>query len=151
MKTYSTKASDIQRQWHVIDASSEVLGRMAARAARLLMGKHKVMYARHLDTGDYVIIINAAQVKTTGNKGQGKIYYRHTGYPGGIKAVTLERMMATHPERVIEKAIKGMLPKNALGRAMARKLKVYAGESHPHGGQVGAGVGKGQPEEGKGQ
>ncbi len=151
MKTYSTKASEIQRQWHVIDASSEILGRMATRAARLLMGKHKTMYARHLDTGDYVIIINAAQVRTTGNKAKGKIYYRHTGYPGGIKAVTLERMMAAHPERVIEKAIKGMLPKNALGRAMARKLKVYAGESHPHGGQVGVGVGKGQAEEGKGQ
>ena len=148
MKTYSTKGTDIKREWHVIDASSEVLGRMATRAARLLMGKHKPMYAAHLDTGDYVIIINAAQVRTTGNKGQGKIYYRHTGYPGGIKSITLDRMMATHPERVIEKAVKGMLPKNALGRSMARKLKVYVGESHPHGGQVGAGAVEGRAEEG---
>jgi large subunit ribosomal protein L13 len=151
MKTYSTKASEIERQWHVMDASGEVLGRLATRVARLLMGKHKAIYVPHLDSGDYVIVINAAQVRVTGNKAKDKTYYRHSGYPGGLKSITLEKMMATHPERVVEKAIRGMLPKNALGRAMARKLRVYAGGSHPHQAQVSAGARKGQAEEDKGQ
>ncbi|MFQ5826442.1 MAG: 50S ribosomal protein L13 [Dehalococcoidia bacterium] len=151
MKTYSTKASEIERQWHVIDASGEVLGRLATRVARLLMGKHKTIYVPHLDSGDYVIVINAARVKVTGNKAKDKTYYRHSGYPGGLKSITLEKMLATRPERVIEKAVKGMLPKNALGRAMARKLRVYAGESHPHQGQVSAGARERQAEEDKGQ
>jgi len=151
MKTYSTRTSDIQRQWHVVDASQEVLGRLASRVARLLMGKHKTIYVPHLDTGDYVIVINAARVRVTGNKAKQKTYYRHSGYPGGLKSITLEKMLATHPERVIEKAVKGMLPKNALGRAMASKLKVYAGESHPHEAQVRAGASKGGEKEGSGQ
>jgi large subunit ribosomal protein L13 len=132
VKTYSVKPSDIKREWHVIDASDQTLGRLATRAARLLMGKHKPMFSRHLDVGDYVVIINADRVRVTGNKAKQKLYYRHSGYPGGIKSISLERMMATHPERVIENAVKGMLPHNRLGAQMRRKLKVYAGGTHPH-------------------
>ena len=138
MKTYSTKASDIERQWHVVDASGKVLGRLASEVARLLMGKHKPIYAPHLDTGDYVIVINAVQVRVTGRKAKQKIYYRHSGYPGGLKSTSYEKMMQTHPTRVIEHAIKGMLPHNRLGAAMFKKLKVYAGNSHPHQAQVSA-------------
>ncbi|MFA4836599.1 MAG: 50S ribosomal protein L13 [Dehalococcoidia bacterium] len=139
MKTYSTKASDIKREWHVIDASGKTLGRLATEVAHLLRGKHKPIFARHLDTGDYVIVVNAAKIRVTGDKEKQKIYYRHTGYPGGIKEVTLEKMRAKHPIRIIEYAVKGMLPGNPLGRAMFRKLKVYEGPTHPHGAQIKAG------------
>lgn len=136
MKTYATRASDIERQWHVIDAAGQTLGRLASQVAKLLMGKHKPIYAPHLDTGDYVIVINAAKVRVTGKKAREKIYYRHSGYPGGLRAVTFREMLATHPTRVIEHAVKGMLPGTDLGRAMFKKLKVYAGENHPHQAQV---------------
>ena len=136
MKTYSTKASDIKREWHVIDASGEVLGRLATQVASLLMGKRKPIFSSNLDTGDFVIIINADKVRVTGNKAKQKVYYRHSGYPGGLKAVTLEKMMQTNPARVIEHAVKGMLPHNRLGAAMIKKLKVYVGDTHPHLGQT---------------
>ena len=132
MKTYSAKASDIKREWHVIDASDKILGRFATQVANLLMGKHKPMYTPNLDTGDFVVVINAAKIKVTGNKAKQKLYYRHSGYPGGLKSVSLEKMMQTHPTRVIEHAVKGMLPHNRLGARMFKKLKVYAGETHPH-------------------
>jgi len=132
MKTYSTKASDIERQWHVIDASGKVLGRLATQVARLLMGKHKTIFSRNLDTGDFVVVINADKVQVSGNKAKQKVYYRHSGYPGGLKSVSLEKMMQTNPTRVIEHAVKGMLPHNRLGARMMRKLKVYVGDSHPH-------------------
>ena len=136
MKTYSTRAKDIEHQWHVMDASGKILGRLASEIANLLMGKHKPIYAPHLDTGDYVVVLNAAKIRVTGKKLKQKVYYRHSGYPGGIKGVPLEDMLATHPTRVIEHAVKGMLPHNRLGRAMFKKLKVYAGDSHPHQAQV---------------
>ncbi|MEE9583058.1 MAG: 50S ribosomal protein L13 [Dehalococcoidales bacterium] len=132
MKTYSVKASEIKREWHVIDASDKVLGRLATGVARLLMGKHKPMFSRHLDTGDFVVVVNAGKVRVTGNKAKQKLYYRHSGYPGGLKSVNLEEMLKTRPDRVIEHAVKGMLPKNRLGNSMIKKLKVYAGDSHPH-------------------
>ncbi len=138
MKTYSTKAKDVERQWHVVDASGKTLGRLASRIASLLIGKHKAQYVPYLDTGDYVIVLNASKVRVTGNKAKQKIYYRHSGYPGGLKAVTLEKMLSTHPTRVIEHAVKGMLPPTRLGRAMFKKLKVYEGDSHPHQAQVGS-------------
>jgi large subunit ribosomal protein L13 len=138
MKTYSTKAADIERQWHVIDASDKILGKLATEVAKLLMGKHKPTFSRHLDTGDFVVIINAEKVRFTGKKAEQKLYRSHSGYPGGLKTVTLERMMATHPTRVIEHAVKGMLPHNRLGAQMLKKLKVYAGEEHPHLAQTGA-------------
>jgi large subunit ribosomal protein L13 len=138
MKTYSTKASEIERQWHVIDASDKILGKLATEAAKLLMGKHKPTFSRHLDTGDFVVVINAAKVRVTGKKAEQKLYHSHSGYPGALKSVSLERMMATHPTRVIEHAVKGMLPHNRLGAKMLKKLKVYAGEEHPHLAQTGA-------------
>lgn len=128
MKTYSPKAAEIQRQRHIIDASGQVLGRLATQIARLLMGKHKPGWAPHIDTGDYVVVVNAAQVKVTGKKAQDKVYYHHTSYPAGLRHITLEDLMATHPERVMEMAVKGMLPHTRLGRAMGKKLTVYAGE-----------------------
>ena len=128
MKTYSPKASEIQRQRHIIDASDQVLGRMATQVAKLLMGKHKPTYARHMDSGDYVVVVNAASVRVTGKKLQEKIYYRHSGYPGGLRQTVLGEVMATRPERVVEMAVEGMLPKTRLGRAMRKKLKVYARE-----------------------
>ncbi len=137
MKTYATKAKEIERQWHVIDASGKTLGRLAAQVARLLTGKQKPNYAPYLDCGDYVIVLNAAKVKLTGNKAKQKTYYRHSGYPGGLKAVGFEKMLQTHPTRVIEQAVKGMLPHNLLGDAMFKKLKVYADDKHPHQAQVG--------------
>ena len=149
MKTYSTKASDIKRQWHVVDASGKVLGRLASETARLLMGKHKTIYVPHLDTGDYVIIINASQVRVTGRKAKQKVYYRHSGYPGGLKTTSYEKMMQTHPTRVLEHAIKGMLPHNRLGAAMFKKLKVYAADSHPHQAQVSAPKGQHKLESGE--
>jgi large subunit ribosomal protein L13 len=135
-KTYSIKASDIERQWHTIDASDEVLGRLATRIAQLLMGKHKPMFCRNLDVGDFVVVTNADKVKVTGDKTRQKMYYRHSGYPGGLKSISLEKMMQTHPTRVIEYAVKGMLPRNKLSAGMMKRLKVYAGDSHPHQGQV---------------
>lgn len=134
MKTYSAKASDIRREWHVIDASDKILGRLAAQIASLLMGKHKPIFSRNLDTGDYVVVLNADKVRVTGNnKARQKLYFRHSGYPGGLKSISLEEMLKTHPTRVIEHAIKGMLPHNRLGARMIKKLKVYAGDAHPHG------------------
>lgn len=138
MKTYSTKASEIERQWHVIDASDKILGKLATEAAKLLMGKHKPTFTRHLDTGDFVVVINAEKVRVTGKKAEQKLYHSHSGYPGGLKTINLERMMQTHPTRVIEHAVKGMLPHNRLGAKMLKKLKVYAGEEHPHLAQTGA-------------
>ena len=131
MKTYSVKKSDIKRQWHVLDASDQILGRLATRAASLLMGKHKPMFSRNIDTGDYVVVINASKVKFTGKKAEQKFYYRHSGYPGGFKSISLEVMMETHPTRVLEHAVRGMLPRNRLGDSMFRKLRVYAGEAAP--------------------
>jgi len=136
MKTYSTKASDIKREWHVIDASGQILGKVATQAANRLMGKHKPVFSRHLDTGDYVVVINAEKVRVTGDKLKQKMYYRHSGYPGGLKSISLERMLETSPARVIEHAVKGMLPHNRLEAQMMKRLKVYAGEVHPHQSQV---------------
>lgn len=136
MKTYSPKASDIKREWHVIDASGQTLGRLASRVAQLLKGKHKPTYATHMDMGDFVIITNAAKIQVTGGKEKVKHYYRHSQYPGGLKSVSMERLLVTHPTRVIEHAVKGMLPHNKLGDAMYRKLKVYAGDKHPHQAQI---------------
>lgn len=151
MKTHSTKASDIEREWHVIDASGKTLGRLATEVASLLRGKHKPLYAPHLDTGDFVIVVNAASVRVTGNKAKEKIYYRHSQYPGGLKSVSYAEMLDKHPTRIIEHAVKGMLPHNRLGRAMLKKLKVYPGPDHPHEAQVGAkhvvSVGDGESEE----
>lgn len=138
MKTYSTKTNDIERQWQVIDASGKTLGRLASEIAKLLIGKHKPTYSPHLDTGDYVVVTNAAKVRVTGRKLKEKIYYHHSGYCGGLKSITFEEMLHTHPTRIIEHAVKGMLPHNRLGRAMFKKLKVYAGDSHPHQAQVSA-------------
>lgn len=138
MRTYSTKASDIERKWVVVDASGKTLGRLASEVAGLLKGKHKPIYSPHLDVGDHVIVINAAKVRVTGNKPTQKIYYRHSQYPGGLKSTSLKKMMEAHPTRVIEHAVKGMLPHNRLGAAMIRKLKVYPEAEHPHQAQVGA-------------
>jgi len=132
MKTYSVKASEIKRKWHLIDASDKVLGKLATEAATLLLGKHKPTYSPNLDTGDFVVVINASKIRVTGNKMKQKLYYRHSGYAGGLKSISLEKMMQTHPTRVIEYAVKGMLPHNRLGAKMLKKLKVYAGETHSH-------------------
>ena len=132
MRTFSPKDSDITRQWHVIDASDVVLGRLASQAAVLLRGKHKPIFAPHVDTGDFVIVINSDKIALTGNKLEQKRAYRHSGYPGGLRAVGYAELMAKHPERAVEKAVRGMLPKNSLGRKTLRKLKVYAGPDHPH-------------------
>jgi large subunit ribosomal protein L13 len=132
VRTFSPKATDVQRQWHVIDASDVVLGRLASQAAKLLRGKHKPIFAPHVDTGDFVIIVNAAKIALTGNKLADKRAYRHSGYPGGLHSVAYADLIAASPERAVTKAVKGMLPKNALGRQMLRKLKVYAGPDHPH-------------------
>ena len=132
VRTYTPKPADITRQWHVIDATDVVLGRLASQAAVLLRGKHKVYYAPHLDTGDFVVIINAAKVAMTGNKAAQSMVHRHSGYPGGLTSTSYAEVLATRPERIIEKAIKGMLPHNTLGRQMLSKLKVYAGPTHPH-------------------
>jgi len=132
MRTYSTKAKDIKREWWVIDAADMTLGRMATRAAYILMGKHKPMYSPNMDVGDYVVIVNAAKVRVTGKKTKQKVYYRHSGYPGGLKSPTYEQIFDRYPARVVELAVKGMLPHNSRGRAMFRKLKVYAGAEHPH-------------------
>jgi large subunit ribosomal protein L13 len=135
VSTYSPKPGDITRAWHVIDATDIVLGRLATHAATLLRGKHKPTYAPHMDTGDFVVIVNAEKIAVSGNKRTDKFVYRHSGYPGGLRARSVGEMIEKHPDRLIEKAVKGMLPKNRLGRAMGKKLKVYAGPSHPHGAQ----------------
>ena len=135
MRTYTPKAAEITRQWHVIDATDVVLGRLASHAAALLRGKHKTTFAPHMDMGDHVIIINADKVVLTGNKASKKKYYDHSGYPGGLRTTSYTEMIEGKPERVVERAIRGMLPKNSLGRAQLRKLKVYAGGEHPHAAQ----------------
>ncbi len=135
MKTYTPKANEIDRRWWVVDAADKPLGRLATELARILRGKHKPMYTPHLDTGDYVVVLNASKVRLTGRKADQKVYFRHSGFVGGDKHIPFRRMISSHPERVVELAVKGMLPKNALGRQMKRKLKVYAGEEHPHHGQ----------------
>lgn len=135
METFTAKPLDLTRSWYVVDASGKTLGRVSSEIARRLRGKHKPEYTPHVDTGDYIIVINAKKVRVTGNKRTEKRYYRHSGYPGGIKAITFAQMMQKAPERVIEHAVKGMLPKGPLGRAMYRKLKVYAGPDHTHAAQ----------------
>lgn len=132
MKTFSAKKGEVAGDWYVVDADGKTLGRLASEVARRLRGKHKPEYTPHMDVGDHIVVLNAAKVKVTGNKEQQKIYYRFTGYVGNMKSVTLEQQLASHPERVIEHAVKGMLPKNPLGRQMARKLRVYSGAEHPH-------------------
>ena len=136
MKTYSPKAKDINREWRVIDATDKTLGKMVTQIASLLMGKHKPIYAPHIDTGDYVVVINAAKVHVTGKKAEQKLYYRHSGYPGGLKSQSFEELLRKDPVRVIELAVKGMLPHNSLGRAIFKKLKVYPGNEHPHQAQI---------------
>lgn len=134
-KTYSPKPADIERAWWVVDAADLPLGRLASEVAQVLRGKHKPIYAPHMDTGDHVIVVNASLVAVTREKARQKIYYRHSGFPGGIKAETFESLRARRPEAIVERAVRGMLPKNRLGRRMARKLKVYAGPEHPHAAQ----------------
>lgn len=132
MRTYSPKPADVERQWYVIDATDVVLGRLASHVATLLRGKHKPIFAPHVDTGDFVIVINAEKVALSGKKLEQKKAYRHSGYPGGLRSMTYGELMEKRPDRAVEKAVKGMLPKNSLGRKMAKKLKVYAGSEHPH-------------------
>jgi len=132
MKTFSAKEATVRRDWFVVDANNKILGRLASEVAKRLRGKHKAEYTPHVDTGDYIVIINAEKIRVTGKKKSDKIYYRHTGYPGGLKTTTLGDLQNKSPEKVLEIAIKGMLPRNPLGREMYRKLKVYAGTEHPH-------------------
>ena len=139
MKTFTAKNETVQRDWYVVDAAGQTLGRLATEIASRLRGKHKPEYTPHVDAGDYIVVINAEKVRVTGNKTSDKIYYSHTGFPGGIKEISFEKLIDKAPERVIEAAVKGMLPRNPLGRDMYRKLKVYAGTNHPHAAQ--------QPEE----
>ena len=135
MKTLSVRPQDVEHDWYVVDAENQTLGRLAAAVARRLRGKHKASYTPHVDTGDFIVVVNAEKVRVTGKKRTDKVYYRHSGYPGGIKAARFEEMIVKHPERVIENAVKGMLPRNPLGRAVFRKLKVYARSDHPHSAQ----------------
>lgn len=135
MRTYTPKPGDVERQWHVIDATDVVLGRLASHTAQLLRGKHKPVFAPHVDTGDFVIIVNAGKVALSGAKREQKKAYRHSGYPGGLRAMAYGDLLERFPERAVEKAVRGMLPKNSLGRQMMRKLKVYAGPEHPHSAQ----------------
>ena len=135
VKTYYAKPNEVEREWVLIDATDQVLGRVAVKAAQILKGKHKPQYTPHVDTGDFVVIINADKIRVTGNKADDKRYYRHSGFPGGLKSETFIEAMAKHPERVIEHAVKGMLPKTTLGRKQGMKLKVYAGPEHPHAAQ----------------
>lgn len=130
--TFSAKPSDVERSWHVVDANNQVLGRLASSIAKILMGKHKPMFTKHIDTGDYVIVINAKSIIVTGNKTTDKIYYRHTGYPGGIKEISFKHFMEKSPVKVLTLAVKGMLPKGPLGYAMIKKLKIYDNADHPH-------------------
>lgn len=135
MKTFSAKAHETKRDWLLVDATDQVLGRLASQIAGRLRGKHKAIFTPHVDTGDYIVVVNVDRLRVTGNKAEQKTYYRHSGYPGGLYSTTFARLHATHPERVLEHAVKGMLPKGPLGAAMLRKLKVYAGASHPHAAQ----------------
>ncbi len=132
MKTYSAKPNSVAQEWYVVDAADKTLGRLASEIAHRLRGKHKPEYTPHMDTGDYIVVVNAEKVAVTGNKAAAKMYHRHTGYPGGLKSISFEKLILRAPERVIQTAVKGMLPKNPLGRAMFRKLKVYSGAEHPH-------------------
>jgi large subunit ribosomal protein L13 len=133
MKTHAVKAREIDRKWWVVDADGQVLGRLASEIAQILRGKHKATYSPHLDTGDFVVVINAAKIRVTGNKESDKMYYRHSGYPGALRVRSLQEMRSKFPERIVERAVKGMLPHNALGHHIYRKLRVYAGAEHPHG------------------
>jgi large subunit ribosomal protein L13 len=135
MKTYTAKAGEVEQGWYVVDAQGKVLGKVATQIAMRLRGKHKPEYTPHVDTGDYIVVVNASKLRVTGRKTERKMYYRHTGYPGGLKETNFAKLQATRPERVLQKAVKGMLPKGPLGYAMFRKLKVYAGATHPHSAQ----------------
>ena len=135
MKTYTAKPSEVRHGWYVVDAQGKVLGRLATRIAQRLRGKHRPEYTPHVDTGDYIVVVNADKLRVTGKKAQQKKYYRHTGFPGGIRETTFAVLHAKHPDRVLQKAVKGMLPKGPLGNAMLKKLKIYAGEGHPHNSQ----------------
>jgi|SRR5690554_6285648 len=135
MKTLSAKPETVKRDWYVVDAAGKTLGRMSTEIALRLRGKHKPEYTPHVDTGDYIVVINASQVRVTGNKASGKMYYSHTGFPGGIKSINFEKLIEKAPEQIIQKSVKGMLPKGPLGRAMFKKLKIYAGTEHPHAAQ----------------
>ena len=132
MKTYSAKAESVERDWYIVDAEGKTLGRLAVELATRLRGKHKPEYTPHVDTGDYIVVVNAEKIGVTGNKATQKMYYSHTGYPGGLKDITFDKLIDKAPERVIQSAVKGMLPRGPLGREMFRKLKVYAGNEHPH-------------------
>ncbi len=136
MKTYTAKPADIKRDWHVFDAADKTLGRLSIQIARLLMGKHRPIYTPSQDTGDFVVVINAGKVRVTGKKAQQKMYYRHSGYPGGFKSISLEKMMQEHPTRAMEHAVNGMLPHTRLGAKMRKRLRVYAGAEHPHVSQI---------------
>ncbi|MDE0951395.1 MAG: 50S ribosomal protein L13 [Halioglobus sp.] len=135
MKTFSAKAEEVARDWYVVDASDKTLGRLASEIAHRLRGKHKAEYTPHVDTGDYIVVVNAEKVRVTGAKATDKIYHHHTGFPGGLKSMSFEKLVVKAPEKIIQGAVKGMLPRNPLGRAMFRKLKVYAGNEHPHSAQ----------------
>ena len=135
MKTYSARPEQVKHDWFVVDVAGKTLGRISTEIAHRLRGKHKPEYTPHVDTGDFIVVVNADKVTVTGNKAEGKLYQHHTGYPGGLKETNFNKLQAKHPTRIIEKAVKGMLPKNTLGRAMFRKLKVYAGAEHPHAAQ----------------
>ena len=135
MKTFSAKSAEVRRDWYIVDATGKTLGRLSTEIARRLRGKHKPEYTPHVDTGDYIVVVNAEKIRVTGNKLKDKIYYRHTGYIGNLKSINLGKQLDQHPERVIQSAVKGMLPKNPLGRAMFKKLHVYAGPEHPHAAQ----------------
>ncbi len=136
IKSLQTKASDLNPEWHIMDANNRTLGRFSSEIARLLQGKHKPIYVPHMNTGDYVIVVNAEKIQVTGKKLDQKIYYRHSGYHGGLKEETLSTVLQKHPERAIKHSVKGMLPKNALGRRMLSRLKIYAGDAHPHQAQI---------------
>lgn len=135
MKTFSAKPQEVQHDWYLVDASDKVLGRLASQIAARLRGKHKAIYTPHVDTGDYIVVVNADKLRVTGNKAEDKMYYRHTGYPGGIYETNFTKLQQRHPERVLQKAVKGMLPKGPLGFAMLSKLKIYGGPVHPHAAQ----------------
>ncbi len=132
MKTFSPKPGDIQRDWFVVDADSKILGRLATQIAHRLRGKHKPEFAPHVDNGDFIVVVNCEKIRVTGNKLADKKYYRHSGYVGGLREITLEEQLKKHPDRVLEHAVRGMLPRNSLGRALLRKLKIYSGPAHPH-------------------
>lgn len=135
MKTFTAKPHEVQRDWFIVDAAGKVLGRVAAEIARRLRGKHKPEFTPHVDTGDYIVVVNAEKLRVTGNKSKDKLYHRHSTYPGGIYSTSFEKLQAKHPERVLQLAVKGMLPKGPLGYAMIKKMKIYAGENHPHAAQ----------------